>query len=495
MAASGFHPVTGQDQSLATSLLNAIKSAATGSVEVLAGILTTWATARQAVRTVATAVAAAATQSEVNKAAARYQDVPLTPAVLADMVIRQIMPQDQAAAEAAFSGLDRDRFDFLVTETGESYGIVDALRLWHRGSYLFDPVAGNQSGAGAYPYTIGQGLGTEYGITKDELDKVIYYSRVRDEFIPDLLKLSWTSMSPADAVDVAIKGRMAPEDAKVLFMAGGGMPEQFDLLYDAAGDSMGVATAVMLHHRGYLTDAELTDVLYQSRINPRFYPLVKLQYLHFLAPYQIAQAVRAGVVDADTANKWLLESGYPADQAAAFASTEAAGSIHTAKAETEGMILADFEAQLITEAEATQALTSLGYVPEAIPFILEVYSARRVIAMRNAAVTRLRAAYITGSIGSDIVRTDLGTLGIPTTAVQAFLDAWDIERTTPSKRLTMAQVGKLVEEAAMTADEAAAYWERLGYDPADVQWLLRIYVPGSKAPLPPPPTTTTAPGG
>ena len=484
------NPVGAPNPTLGETILKALKAVAGYTAEGIADAVAVWDTARQAVRTVAGAVASAATQNEVNKALARYQDVPLSPAVLADAVIRNIMSEEAATAEAAFSGLNAERFATMVTDTGESYGIIDALRLWHRGSYLAEIVPTGATGAASYPYTLGGSLGGTYGITQPELDKVIYYSRVRDEFIPDLLKLSYNTMSPADAIGVAIKGRMDPADAKQLFLAGGGMPEQWDLLYEAAGDSMGVVGAVMLHHRGYITDAELEDVLYQSRINPRFYPLVKLQYLHFLAPYQIAQAVKSGVVDAETANKWLLESGYPADQAAAFASTEAAGTIHTAKAETEGMILADYEAQIITEAEATQALTALGYIPSAIPFVLETYAARRVIAMRNAAITRLRLGFLAGAVSVDDVRTDLGTLGVPPAAVDSFLQAWRIELATPTKRLTMAQVGKLLEEGHMTSAEGVAYWERLGYTGPDTAWLLLLYPPGSKAPPAPAPTTT-----
>lgn len=492
------NPLTGEDQSLGSTLLTAIQGLASGAVETVASIISVWDTARAAVRTVATAVASAATQAQVNAANAKYQDIPLTPAVLADMVIRQIMDSDTATAEAALSGLDPTRFGYLVTETGESYGIVDALRLWHRGSYLATPVNVSGTESAPYPWTLGESLGTTYGITEDELNTVIYYSRVRDQFLPDLYKLSWQTMSAADAIDVAIKGRMSPSDAQVLYEAAGGMPEQFELLFETAGDSMGVETAVMLNHRGYLTDDELTDVLYQSRINPRFYPLVKLQYLHFLAPYQIAQAVKAGTVTADTANQWLLASGYPADQAAAFASTEAAGSVATAKAETEGMVLADWEAQIITEDEATSALEALGYIPSAVPFILETYEARRIITMRNAAINRIRAAFIAGELTTATVTTELGVLGIPQTAITAFVEAWEIEQATPTKRLTAAQVGKLIEDGNMTTDQGVAYWQSLGYTAADAQWLLYIYPPASKAPpnatITPTPTEVPADG-
>ena len=470
------------------------------SVEAVAGIIGMFTVARQTIRTLAAAFAQAITQDSVNYIMSKYPKIPLSPAVLADMSIRQLtIPADASGldaglvAEASLSGIDPARFAAMSLDTGESYGIEEALALWHRGTYLVGPVVNANSPAGLPTYTSGANLGQTYGIPEAELKKVIYYSRVRDEFIPDLLELSWHSMTDADAINTLVKGKADHDLALSLFEAAGGMPEQFDLLYAASGDSIGVEKAVSLWKHGIIDQATLQQIIDQSRINPAFYDVAKLTNTKWLPAYQLEKVAAAGIIDTATLTKWLEEEGYPADQAAAFATMSSAGTVHAAKAETEGMILADFEAQIITQAEATTALKNLGYTATAIPYILDTFTARRVIGMRNAAITRLRTSYVDRLIDETETRTELGKLGMPTAAIDQFVTAWQIEQATSVKRLSAAQVGHLVEYGFIDPTNATERWVQMGYPAGEASLLLNIYVPASKAPLQQPPATTTVP--
>lgn len=503
---------------LGDDILSAINGLITGDIQVIAKIVSTWTTARQAVRTIATAVSAAASQSAMNGVMANYQDVPLSPAVLADMSIRNLtIPSDGSGldaglvAEAAYSGISPARFAALSLDTGESYGIIDALRLWHQGSYLAAPVANPDQTVGQPAYIPGPSLGDTYGIAEAELDTVIYYSRVRDQFIGDLKKLSWSTMSPADAVNAAVKGRISPEFAAQLFEAGGGMPEQFDLLYETAGDSVGVEHAVALDADGDITAEQLQDVILQSRINPRFYDVALLANKKWLSAFQIHQAVQAGEVDVATATNWMIEAGYPADQSAATVGAAAKGPVAKVKNESEAMILDDYQANIITAGDATTALANLGYTADAIPFILESVVAKRVISMRNAAITRTRTAYVDFLIDEAAAKADMTNLGLPTAAIDQFITDWTIEQSLNVKRLSAAQVGKLLEDGILDVNNAIARWVQMGYLPEEANLLAYVYPPGSKAAtgqplevttIPPdntattpatPPTTTTPP--
>lgn len=451
---------------LGDRLLELVNGLETGALQVVADAIALWQTAKASIQTVAAGIATAAVQTAVNEANAKYQDVPLSPAVLADMAIRQIGDPTFRVNEAALSGLNAERFALLTEETGESYGIIDALRLWHQGAYL----------------------GENYGITQDELNTVIYYSRVRDQFIDDLLKLSWHTMSGADAIETLIKGKASSEQAQSWWAAAGGIPEQFEVLYESAGDAIGTEKATQLWHHNLITDAQLDDVYGQSRLNPRFYPLAEMTNIKFLEAYQLREAIMAQTVDVATAIQWLLEDGYQQDQATALVNAAALGNTHTVKQETEGMIVAEYEAQIIDLPTATKALEDLGYTAAAVPFILGASDARRMIAARNAVITRLRASVLIGDTSLDDARTDLGKLGLPTPAIDAFLLDWQITAATPHALLTIAQVGKLVEEDMMDPNVAVTYWQRHGLTSMDAQALLLIYQPGSKAvggPTPP----------
>lgn len=494
---------TNPTQSALDTISQTFRALATQAADELAKAVGVWTTAKAAISTVASGLAAAATERTVNEARARYQATPLTPAVLADMVVRNLIDQPTAAAQAALSGLSADRFAQLVLETGESYGVVDALRLWNRGGYMvaLDPNP-NYDGTNGL-YLAGASLAEKYGITEDELKKVIYYSRIRDQFIPDLLKLAKQTLSPADAVELAVKQIVPPDVSRALFEAAGGAGEQFEALVAAAGDSAGVEKAVELAAHGLITQLQLTEILGLSRLNPRFYYLARpdrsgiapLQR-RWLSPYEVEQALKAGMVDATTATTWLVDQGYDPTQAAAFTSGVSGAALPQTKHETATMVLAEYEAGMIPATStdparpgATQMLEHLGYVADAIPVMLQVAEWRRAISARNAALTRLRAAYLIHEVTADDVTRELSNLRIPTETIPQLLEYWTTEADTPHLHLSAAQVGKLVEEAVLTPEEGVAKWRAMGYSATDAALLVGYIYPPPAPPAPPQPLT------
>jgi hypothetical protein len=505
--------------SLWTQITNTLSSMANLSPDSLAQAWGLWTAARAAVNTVASGVASAATGSTIYAAQAKYTPNPLTPAALADMVVRNILPDStgtttatapaagtarmpngvaahSATDEAALSGISGDRFAALCYDSGESYGIMDALRLWNRGQYLYAVEETTEYATGTPIYQAGASLGTQYGITEDELDTVIYYSRTRDEFIPDLKQLSKNTISGADAVEVAVKQIMSTADATNLYAAAGGMPEQFQMLVDAAGDSAGVEKATELYAHGVITYGQLEQIIAMSRLNHRFYylagigtdgPTVTEPYQapfnqKWLPPYEIKEAASAGLVTQAQALQWMLEQGYPEDQANAFAGTIATGTVTTVKHETEGMVLDELQAGMITQADATTALTNLGYASDAIPFLLQYAQAKAVISARNSAVSRVRAGYLAGAVTADQATASLSQLDVPQAQITAFLADWAAELAVPHTLLTVAQIGKLLEESYITADQAASLWALKGYPPTDIGYLFYIYPAPTQAP-------------
>lgn len=487
------------------------------SATTLAEVLGLWTAARAAVSTVASGIAAAVTQEAVNKVRAQYPNVPLTPPVLADMAVRNIVPDPTGAAgvagsgypsptlaniggnsivdEAALTGLDQDRLAALIYETGESYGIVDALRMYNRGQYMYTLTPGPNYTTGTPLYVAGENLATTYGITEAELDKVIAYSRVRPQFTADLLKLAKNTLSPADAVELAVKQVVDTATAQSLFEAAGGVGEQFQALVDAAGDSAGIEKAVSLYAHGVITDAQLVQILGLSRINPRFYYLYTPgadgtipANARYLGAYEVGEALANGTITQAQAMTWLLEEGYPEDQAAAFATAKVATTLAKPKEETASQVLKEYQANLLTEADATTALTNLGYTAASVPYLLQYATASAIVSARNSAVSRVRAAFLVGDLSASQAQADLGQLNIPQAAITAYMADWAVEAATPHLHLSAAQVGKLVEEGYIDAPTATAKWQAMGYGANDAALLLYIYPP-------PAPVSSPAPTG
>ena len=469
--------------SIVSTVTSAISSLVSLAPDALAKAVGLWTAARAAVSTVASGVAAAATQSTINTANAKYQGVPLSPATLATAIVRNVLPDSTGAAgvppsgypeplyagvsgntptqEAELSGVNGNRFAAMVGATGESYGVVDALRMLNRNVNLWS--LNQQNTASALPlYEGGTDLGTQYGITSDEFAEVVAHSDIRPEYIPDLLKLARNTISAADSVEMAVKQVIGLTTGQNLYAAAGGIPEQYQALVDAAGDSMGPEKITDLLAHDLITYPEAELALGMSRVNPRFY----YAYLDsstngpgpvhakWLGPYEIGEAITAGNATVAQGTAWLLDQGYPADQVAAFTSTKSTTAVAKVKEDTASQVLKLYAAQIYTEAETTAALTSLGYTSEAITVLELQAQAAQQISAHNSAVSRVRAAYLVGEISATQVQADLGELGVPGAAVSAFLTDWNVEIATPKSHLSAAQVGKLLEQGNIDSGTA-----------------------------------------
>lgn len=395
-------------------------------------------------------------QAFVNDLWTIHQDIPLSPFVLADMVERTIKSRDEAANEATMSGINGERFDALVLNTGEPYGPMDAVRLWRQGR-----------------------------IDEAELETVIHYSRIRNQFIPDMKLLAYDKMSPADAVELTLKRVLDHAAGLQAFIEGGGFAEEFDALLEGAGNPIGAETAVALWNHGLIDEAEVDRVIAHGRTNPSFGEDVKLTRHKFLSVFQIHQALTAGAVDPKTAIEWMLADGFNIEQATAFAHAGKVAKATTVKHPSEAMIVELYESKYLDQAQATQALVNMGYIADEVPELLAIYDARRSLALRNKGVSKVQAAFLAKRVTENQARADLTELEVPSAAVDQYLTTWKIERETQIRLLTVGQVGSALKNGYMTVAEATRRFEAMGYAADDVTILVAEHggppPPGSPA--------------
>lgn len=395
-------------------------------------------------------------QSVKNRLYADYTDVPLSPADLADMVERNIVGEGWATSEAAKSGISANDFALLVKETGEPYGVEQALSLLRRGI-----------------------------IDQGRFEQVLYYSRVRNEFLPDVLALAHDTMTQGDAVEGALKGVLSEGEAQDLFARAGGLPEQFGTILDIAGNPIGVESALNLWNHGLIDEGMVSQVILHSRINPMFEGIAKLQRFKFLTAFQIVNAVKAGSATVQQGIDWLTAEGYAPDQVAAVVHGAATGKAQAHKDVTEAQIAIMYESGAITHDDASARLVALGYEAGEVDFILSVYDERRRLTMVQAAINQVRKVYLAGRVDDTTAGNQLDALGVDPEARGIYLTVWKVERASELRELTPAQIGGMYKKGLFTGEQAIGRWVDMGYNADDAALLLANYggppPPGSPA--------------
>ncbi|HUZ84160.1 MAG TPA: hypothetical protein VMU66_05660, partial [Gaiellales bacterium] len=147
--------------------------------------------------------------------------VPLSPADLALMVIRNIRAEGDAAGEAAMSGINATRFSDLVLMTGDApapQALAEALR---------------------------RGL-----IDAARFDTGIRQGRLRDEWGTLMQKLAVQQPSPMQALTAAVEGQLDPATAQTKFAEFGGDPANYEWLFGTVGSGPSPIEAASMAYRG-----------------------------------------------------------------------------------------------------------------------------------------------------------------------------------------------------------------------------------------------------
>jgi hypothetical protein len=394
----------------------------------------------------------------------------LSPADLADMVERNILAEPDAAKEAAGSGVNAERFHNLVLDTGEPPGIVQMLSLLRRGL-----------------------------ITEEHFFQAVAYSRVRTEYFCDLVNLANETMSGADAIESYIKGvpvtvdDFAAENLTVdtsphaaplndqffaaMFRRAGGLPSQWNLLKDSAGDAIGVQRAASLEAHGLISKAQFEDIIKRSRINPIFTYAALLGNKKWFSSFQIGAIVTADPALAPQATQWLIQDGYPVDQAKALVAAKAGGKVAKPKSETEAQLMAAYEAGIVHKPDFETGMTHLGYPAAAITAIEQSIEARRVLAADLAAIAKVRASYLARHIAWPKAHAELMQLQIDPVVILHYQTIWSTELASQVKGITPSQLGSLVRKGREGKAAAIAIWQTMGYSPLEADLMYKEYAP------------------
>lgn len=372
---------------------------------------------------------------------------PLTPDLLAAATIKGVAPNFDKVSEAAFSGVNAERFGIMTETAGQSIGTEEALLLLRRGQ-----------------------------ISEAEFERIIRYSNVRNDFIPDIKLLQYAPPSVGEVIAGALKHHLDDTTAQTYMSDAGIDPKvNYAWMKAAAGRPPGIEQIIHLWNlqtSGVLAtgvdEAFVDAAVEQSDINDHYLPAVKMLRHYFPPPRSIVPMLRSGGINEAQARQLLTAYGVGEPWATAFI-TEA----HTTKASTAKELSVAQVSRLlgggfINEGEAQTRLAATGHPADQVTLLLDLANGAAEEKLQTALLSKIRALYVAHKIDKPHATTSLTEGKIPAAAQTQAFAIWDIERTATVHHPTVANVVGAYRRKVITPLETKTRLAQLGVDPADM---------------------------
>lgn len=368
-----------------------------------------------------------------------------TPADLAAMWNREIVTTDEGALLASRSGVSEDD--------------------WHRLTELGgDPLP---------PGDLSEALRRGF-IDEARYRRGIVQGPIRNEWFDVLNRLQFARMTTVDAADAVNQGHLTLDQGKGIAHANGLEPDDFAVLIESAGIPPGLDFATEALNREFIDDAEFRTMFLESRIKNRYLPLMLQMRIRLIPQETVRLLYRNGVYSREKTLKTLRSHGFSAEDADALISLEETRQDDTTKELTRSQVVQMYNDQIISQEDARGFLTALGYADTSVELMLALADIQRSQRFINAAVTRVRSAFITGKIDDGEASLQLDSLGIPPAQRDELIVIWEIDASTVSKTLTPAQIRQAVKKEFITEDDAVARLIAQGYDDTDARLYLKL---------------------
>lgn len=398
-------------------------------------------------------------------------DVPLTPADAAALVARGLIDHGTGQDIANDSGIGGSDFDKLVNAAGHGPDLGAVIAAYQRG-YI---------GAGG-------DQGDDVSLTGALKDL-----GVRDGWHDIVQKLTVQIPTVAEVMNAWLEGQISEGEARTRYLAAGGDPTWFQTSYNANGTAPTPMEALELLNRGIIPEGGTgpDSVSYTQAFlegpwrNKWLGPFLALR--EYLPPPRTVTAMfHEGQLDHATALDLLVKQGLTSTLAAAYLAPKASTASSTDKVLAKTDILAAYADGIMSHDDALAALVKLKYSQHDAALILRLQDVRTATKQTAAGVSRTRALYNAGKISRADAQHALAALGVSADQAKAMVDVWSVTDLPPVRTLSEAQVTAAWQIGLITAEDAMARLETLGYDAIDAWLLLSIRAKGPVADLPRP---------
>lgn len=367
----------------------------------------------------------------------------LSPADLADMVVRGIKSQDEAGRIAAEWGISADDFNALVLDTGEPLALMQLLEAYRRGF-----------------------------IDQARLVRGIKQSRVRDEWVDVAEKLRFTPMSISDAVRAVVQNQMSESQAVAIANQNGLEPGQVQILIATEGNPLSRTEVEELYNRGLMTQGQVEQAIRESRVKNKYVGAAFELHTKILTPFEIERALRYQAISTSEATRIVIENGYSAADAKVVVGAGTGQRIQTYRDKVVSAAETAYEENTIPRTEAESVISAMGFSAEESTFILDAAEFRRMSRVVTQAVSSIRGRFVARKISKNEAVGFLDALGIPAQQRDQLVQEWSLMQAANVRTLTEAQIVKAVKLKLITAQDGQSRLVNMGYAAGDADLLI-----------------------
>lgn len=463
-----------------------------------------------------------------------HPSVPGSPADLAAMVVQDVKPLADAAAEAAMSGVNPERFAELVRINGSPIAPDQALDLWNRGeineervtlallqsrlkpewtgdfkklrvqllqiadlaqmvvqSVLDEPEATRRAGmlgldaadfhkvvrlAGdpPGPQTVLQMWNRGY-ITEEEATLALLQSRLKPEWIEQFKELRFDPATTTQAASAVVRERITI-DAGLEIAAQNGVSEQaFRLIVDELGRPIGNQQAVTLYKRGQFTRAQVQEVVARSNVRTQYLDAVIELGTKYPTITQTKALLQTGALPDSVARDVLTKEGYTPDVVEGVIAAGHGVKLAGSRQLTQAAIEAEYKSRGVDQAETRTLLHGIGYDDSDVDLLIGLWDYQAGKAFRDAVVGVVKARYLQADIDEPTASGLLDKVGIPPDQRDAYLQLWTFDLQANPTLLTLAQLTAAYKAKLIDQQQFRDYLPRLRYQEPEISWLVALH--------------------
>lgn len=387
------------------------------------------------------------------------QTVPLTPAQLADMTVRNFIDLAGATNYAQQSGVAPSDFQRMVFAAGDAPGPEQLVTMLRR---QIIPATG----------TGGDAVSFEQGIAE---------GRLLDKWAAPIQALGDVPIGVADAVDAVVEGQLSQDDGAAQAFKNGVSADNFQILINTRGNPPSVSELLELNRRGLIplegvgpTETTVQQGIYEGATKDKWWQLVAQLGQYVPPPRTVTAMVRAGSISDAQALQWWQWAGMTSETAQAFladAHKPSSSASHTITASEISQLFSD---QLISQTQAESMLTTLGYSAIDAAGIMQLAAYNVSKSQLNSAIGRVRSLYIARKIDGPTAQAALNDLHVAPAQVTALMDTWQVEQSASIKVLSESQVASALYYGVIDQATAQAQLQAQGYDAHDAWVLLSV---------------------